>query len=269
MKEKKYRQRPPTAPCALCGEVNKLCKSHIVPKSFIRELRAYDKKMYWYDLRTKQKPKSTQDGWKEHLLCNSCEQLFGIWEKVVCEDLRGKGRASARRRVIPYDGPIVIPPTAPRPAFHALETQDCRYTEWRLFLLSLLWRMDRSTLPELAAVDLGDVRADIQQMNLASNPGEPMDYPCWIYILSLSGEPMRGFMNSPHQFKYKGYQAIELAFAGMGWLFIVSRDVACETMQKFVLDRKGKMWLMFREATAVPWLMQGIKRLDTLENWAE
>ena len=63
-----------------------------------------------------------------------------------------------------------------------------------------------------------------------------MDYPCWIYILSLSGEPVRGFMSTPHRFKYKGYPAVELAFAGLGWVFIISRDVACDTMRRLVLD---------------------------------
>lgn len=80
---------------------------------------------------------------------------------------------------------------------------------------------------------------------------------------------MRGFMNAPHKREYKGYQAIEIAFAGLGWIFVISREVVCENMEKFVLDRTGKVHLMFREATTVPWLIQGIKRLDALGNWAE
>ena len=80
---------------------------------------------------------------------------------------------------------------------------------------------------------------------------------------------MRGFLSTPHKFEYKGYQAIELAFAGLGWIFVISRSVACDTMRKFVLGHTGKMWLMFREAPKVPWLMRGVKRLDALGNWTE
>ena len=176
-------------------------------------------------------PIPMQDGWKEYLLCGTCEQRIGRWEKVVCEDLRGHGRASATRKAIPYDGPIALPPTAACPAHHVLETESCNYTAWRLFLLSLLWRMDRSTLTELATVDLGESRAEIQRMILAGDPGEPMDFPCWIYILSLLGEPMRGFMSAPHRIEYKGYPAVELSFAGLGWVFVIGREVACDTMR--------------------------------------
>ena len=268
-KKKGYRRQRPDSPCALCGQVSKLCKSHIVPKSFIREIRAYGERMFWYDLRMTRRPFPMQDGWKEHLLCAACEQRIGRWEQVVCEDLRGKGKATATRKVIPYDGPIALLSTSERPTFHILEIERCNYKAWRLFLLSLLWRMDRATLTELATVDLGETQADIKRMILADNPGEPMDFPCWMYILSLSGQPMRAFMSTPHRLEYKGYAAVELAFAGLGWVFVIGRDVACDTMRRLVLDPTGTMRLMVREAATVPWLMEGIKKMDALGNWTE
>ena len=268
-KQNRQRKRLPVALCALCGKIKKLCKSHIIPKSFIREVRAHYKQLHWYELRRKQKLRYTQDGWKEYLLCNACEQRIGRWEKVVCEDLRGDGRASATWKEVSYDGPILIPRSVKRPTGYYLKMEGCDYDVWRLFLLSLLWKMDRSTLPDLAAVGLGESRAVIQEMILAGSPGEPMDYPCLIYYLSLSGEPMRGFMNTPHSTEYSGYRAIEIAFAGLGWIFIIDREVVCGNLRKFVLDRTGRIYLIFREATTVPWLMQGIKRLDDLGNWVE
>ena len=268
-KRKRQRRQPLDAPCALCGQVGKLCRSHIVPRSFIREMRTYGQRLFWHDLGTTRQPIPMQDGWKEHLLCRNCEQRIGRWEKVVCEDLRGKGAGSATQTVIPYDGTVRIPRSVSRPAFHLLETQNCNYAAWRLFLLSLLWRLDRSSLAELAAVDLGDARTEIQNMILADNPGEPMDYPCWIYVLSLSGEPLRGFMSTPHRIEYKGYPAVELAFAGLGWVFVIGRDVACDTMRRLVMDRKGRMRLLIREASTVTWLLEGVKRMDSLGNWTE
>ena len=109
-KKKRYRPKRPVSSCALCGQIKKLCKSHIVPKTFIRELRAHGERTFWYDLGTTRRPIPMQDGWKEYLLCGSCEQRIGRWEKVVCEDLRGHGRASATRKAIPYDGPIASEP---------------------------------------------------------------------------------------------------------------------------------------------------------------
>ena len=257
------------AACALCGKTRLLCKSHIIPKAIIREMRAHDERMFWHDLGKTRRPRRIQDGWKEPLLCDSCEQRIGRWEQVVCEELRGKRRASATRNAILYDGPIIVPPGVVRPAFHILETQNCDYAAWRLFQLSMIWRMDRSKLTELATVNLGEARTDIEKMIMAGDPGAPMDYPCWIYVLSLSGQPMRGFMSTPHRFEYKGYPAIELAFGGLGWLFIIGRDVVCDTMRKFVLDSTGRMRLPIREATTVAWFMKGCKQLEKLGNWTE
>ena len=163
----------------------------------------------------------------------------------------------------------MLPPGVPRPAFHILETEGCDYAAWRLFLLSLLWRMDRSRLAELAPVDLGEARAEIQEMIAAGDAGAPMDYPCWIYILALSGQPMREFMSTRLRFKYKGYPVSELAFGGLGWFFIIGRDVACDTMRRLVLDRTGRMRLLFREAESVKWFMEGVGRIEAMGNWTE
>ena len=94
-----------------------------------------------------------------------------------------------------------------------------------------------------------------------------MDYPCLIYVLSVSGEPLRGFMSTPHRIKCKGYPAVELAFAGLGCVFVIGRDVAYDTMRRLVMDRTGIMRLPFREGSTVTWLMEGVKRMDSLGNW--
>ena len=150
-----------------------------------------------------------------------------------------------------------------------LETQGCDYVAWRLFLLSLLWKMDRSRLGELASVDLGDARDEIHEMIASGDPGAPMDYPCWIYILALSGQPMREFMSTPLRFEYKGYPVIELTFGGLGWFFIIGRNVACDTMRRLVLDRTGRMRLLFREAESMRWLVEGVARIEEMGNWTE
>lgn len=220
-----------------------------------------------HDLSRRRRPAAKQDGWKEHLLCHPCEGRIAQWEKIVCEQLRGGRGATTRRRFIPYDGPILFAPGTRRPGFHMVEFGSCDYAAWRLFMLSLLWRMDKATLPELAAVDLGEDAEVIQEMLLAADPGNPMDYPCWMYILHISGRPLLGFMNTPHQANYKGYRAIELTFGGLGWFFVIGRQVHCQTLQSVALNRAGRMHLMFREARTVTWFLHGLQRLDDLGNW--
>ena len=200
----------------MCGEIRKLCLSHIVPKFFVRELRAGGPSWFEHDLRGSRRPVPKQDGWKEYLLCRQCEERIGRWEKVVCEEMPGGPSATWIPKTARYDGPIWLAPTTPQPAFPYLEVQNCDYAAWRLFMLSLLWRMDKATLPELELVQLGAEANNIQRMILVGDPGEPLDYPCFVYRLSLYGKPMKGFISSPAETEYKGYPAIELAFGGLG-----------------------------------------------------
>ena len=226
-------------------------------------------RIYRVEVGTSRRPSPIQDGWKEHLLCRKCEQRIGDWEKIACEELRGEHGATATPRATPYSGPIVLPRGVKPAALQMLEMQGCDYATWRLFQLSMLWRMDRSRLHELATVDLGEARDDVEKMLAAEDPGRPMDYPCWVYILSSWGQPTRELMTTPIPFKYKGYPAIELVFGGLGWFFIIAHDVACETMRQLVIDRTGRMPLLFVDVGSVEWLVEGIRRMAQQGNWAE
>ena len=261
---KRGRQPRPVAQCALCGRVRKLCRSHIIPRFFIRDLRADGPNWFEHDLSGTSPPAVKQDGWKEHLLCRNCEEKIGRWEKTVSEDLRGKRRASAFWETIPYDGGVWLPPAAePRP-FQVLRVRECDYSAWRLFQLSLLFKMAKSKLPGFSLASLGDEEGTIREMIRRADPGDPMDYPCFMYILSLDNRAMKGFMNTPIRGKFEGSPAIELVFGGLGWFFILGREVVSEPLRKMVVNRRGDMRLMQREAASVSWLMEGLHRANVL-----
>ena len=149
-----------------------------------------------HDLRNTRRPAPKQDGWKEHLLCHACEQRISRWEKAVCEELGGRRYASAWWRIVPYGGPIIVP-MASRPVIRVLEVRNGDYATWRLFMVSLLWKMGKSRLPEFAAVDLDADEGIIRRMILQGELGKSMDYPCWIYILSANGRPLKGYEYAP------------------------------------------------------------------------
>ena len=176
-------------------------------------------------------------------MCRDCEGRIGQWEKIVCEELRGQRQAVASWRSIHDDRPIWLPAMAQRPPLRMLEARQCNYTAWRLFLLSLLWKMAESRHYAFRLVRLGEERTTIRQMLIEGEPGQPMDYPCWIYILTLQGQAMKGFMSSANETRFEGHPAFELGFGGLGWLFIVGRQVESDTMRWLVLDRDGTMRL--------------------------
>ena len=180
---------------------------------------------------------------------------------------RSCGASEGRRaswETVPYDGAVWLPPAAePRP-FQVLRVQGCDYAAWRLFQLSVLFKMAKSSLEAFSRASLGDDEGIVREMLRRSDPGEPTDYPCFMYILTVNNQPMRGFMNTPFQNRFRGLPAIELAFGGLGWFFILARGVEHESLHKMVVSRRGEMWLMQREAQNVGWLMDGLKRGNVL-----
>ena len=96
-----------------------------------------------------------------------------------------------------------------------------------------------------------------------------MDYPCWICILSAQGQPTRELITSPIPTEYEGFPAIHLAFGGLAWFFIIARDVKCDTMRRLVIDRTGRMHLLFVEVGSVRWLNEGIGQISRQGDWTK
>ena len=71
--------------CHLCLKHSELKESHIVPKSIYKWLKDTSPTMFLR--RGKNMNKREQDGLKRHLLCESCEQKFGTYEKWFKEKI--------------------------------------------------------------------------------------------------------------------------------------------------------------------------------------
>ena len=76
---------PPQGPCALCGTVGPLCRSHIIPKfvgDWLRETGVTGR------LRSSQAPnRLIQDLEWRYMLCASCEGRFNAFETEACEKI--------------------------------------------------------------------------------------------------------------------------------------------------------------------------------------
>ncbi len=77
--------RNPIALCALCAAVRELRLSHIIPAFVIRWLKETSGTGF---MRSGTAPNvRVQDGFKDHLLCNDCEQLLSGWENRVAAEI--------------------------------------------------------------------------------------------------------------------------------------------------------------------------------------
>ena len=159
--------------CALCRESGVvLKKSHIYPKFTYRRMKQDENRMFFYSTsRPGPEPQYAQDGIKEELLCESCEQHFSLWEGYFAHTVN-------QRQLL--DLPIPTPPArvAIVPGFD--------YQKTKLFLMSILWRAAVASTGAFKELNLGTAHeARLREMLLAADPGEPDEYGAILMITFL------------------------------------------------------------------------------------
>ncbi len=144
--------------CRLCLASSELQESHIIPRAIIKLIRDEGLDNRFYELHNKL-TQMIQDGPKEYLLCDDCEQKISRYEKYFKEavHLSRHGIEIKHNR-----------------QFAVIENLD--YVKLKLFFLSLLWRMSISSLPEFENVCIGDNEETIRKMILTEEPGESSEY---------------------------------------------------------------------------------------------
>ena len=109
--------------------------------------------------------------------------------------------------------------TLPLPAREQALVQQVEYAPFKLFQLSLLWRMHIADDPLFKQVDLGTVHADrLRTMLLAGEAGRSIDYPCGFFALTFEGRQRADFINVWH-YRRDGHHEYGLVYAGYVWAF--------------------------------------------------
>lgn len=154
-----------TKACALCRKETVLRISHILPKFAQRRMKEMGRILSAAPGRKVYLP--VQDFAKEKLLCAKCEQMLSSWESDAA-------RIFNQRRT--FDSPLL-----PENLYYVNE--GLPYHSTKLYLLSLLWRMSVSTLPDCREVELGPHAENIRRMLLANDPGRAADYGCTLQVV--------------------------------------------------------------------------------------
>jgi hypothetical protein len=191
--------------CELCHNDTDLQNSHIIPEFFYK--RMYDENHRFVLLSTdpQKREEYLQKGLREELLCRTCEQRLSAWEHYASR--------------IFYGGEMV----QTKITKDALYYKDVDYSKFRLFLLSLLWRMDVSKHKFFEKVDLGPHKEPIRQMLLAGDPGEEDQFPCAIVGVLFNGKPGDWFLPAD-KVKSDGQHCYRIIIAGFLFLFFVSNQ---------------------------------------------
>lgn len=121
----------PVGTCKFCGENKNLRKSHIVPKG-LYELKK-NKKFVGIERKTGRIDEiNFQNGLKECLLCDRCEQMLGVFDKEAIEFLRDRVPKHKFRTV----GDMQT---------YLLTKEHFDYEKLRKFFISLAWRASISS----------------------------------------------------------------------------------------------------------------------------
>jgi len=219
--------------CKLCGEEKELCKqSHIIPNFMYQDL--FDKKNRMHMIQRK-KGAFQQIGYRQSgefdkfILCHNCDnKVLGKLERYASLILYGVYPKILKHRV----GPDGIKYTY---------CAEIDYAQFKLFLLSVLWRASISERPLFSEVRLGPHEERIRQMLLKEDPGDRLIYPCLImtylhqkgYPRDVVAQPSRSRINSGYVYKF--------LIGGMIYVFFISKHIIPGELKDVFINPKGEM----------------------------
>jgi hypothetical protein len=231
--------------CALCQSNSPLQDSHIIPEFLYEEL--YDKihRFHIVPFDASKPERFRQQGIYEKLLCEVCEQKFSVWEKYTKETFC-EGIGIKMKQI----GPLV-------------KFENFDYHKFRLFLLSLLWRMSVSTKDFFKLVNLGSKHEEILRLALLNeNPLEPLQYPCLMSIVHNNGKlPFSQLSTQPMHMKSDGKHCYCVVISGMLFQFYVTSHSLPAIFADACISKKNEMRIVISEIQKIPFLAEYVSKL--------
>jgi len=233
--------------CRLCNKDRELCESHIVPKFLYKELLK-NRQIIGVTGVGGRRWKPVQDGAKEHLLCECCEQHLNKYFET------------------PFKKYWVDTLPLPDPwADDNARWLTVDYKTFKLFHLSVLYRASISTLPMFESVSLGRHEERIRQLLLNNDPGEEYQYPLAGYaVVHHKTRHLVQMVSQPQAVPFGGRRCYGIMYGGVEWWICVASDRNRE-FEQFALKSDGKMCLSvfpWNEIAAVQKASQALRRAD-------
>ena len=166
----------------------------------------YDDKHRYFDIsvNTNKKYKYQQQGVKERLLCEDCEQHFSKYERYASLVLNCGYELTVRK-----EGRLI-------------HLEGIEYSRFKLFALSVLWRAGVSSIDFFKQVKLGPHEEKIRKMLLNQNPGEEFEYPFILSPIIHENEIQEALIVKPTWTRLDNHYAYRFVFGGIAWVFVVS-----------------------------------------------
>lgn len=172
-----------------------------------------------------------QDGAKEYLFCEDCEQHLS------------KHYEEPFKRFWIDNLPLPDPWIDDGPRW--LKTD---YSKFKLFHLSILFRAGVCSLPMFSNVNLGPHEARLRKMILDIDPGEEHEYPVGGYgVVHHETRELIKMIAQSQNFKVGGRHCYGIMYGGVEWWFCIASDRNPE-FDRFSLKNNGQICL-----SVFPW----------------
>lgn len=230
--------------CALCGLNRDLRNSHILPEFFYKLI--YDpnpQRFHVLSTEPSTPERFLQKGLRERLLCGDCEQKLSRWEHY------------AKRVLIDAHGVQVTPVS------HGWVFSGIDYKRFKLFQLSLLWRMGVSNLPFFEDVELGPHEARLRTALLNADPLQPDNYACLVIAVRIGQKLYPDWILEPSEARVEGQRCYWLVISGMLYMFFVGSHTAPRIATPFVLNTQNQMGVLDMDIHDIPFLSQAALKL--------
>ncbi|MDC7683365.1 hypothetical protein PQU92_08760 [Asticcacaulis sp. BYS171W] len=239
--------------CALCQQSKELRDSHIISLMFFKDVCA---EPYGLEISVDVDKfnKRNRKGYHEHLLCGDCESRVNIYENEASRIVRNAAGV-----------------TFTKVSDDIGQVNGLDYTRFKLFQLSILWRMSVSKLPIFADVKLGNNEETLRLMILNGDAGEVADYGCNIEARLYEGESASQFFSQPtHQpIELPNGEVVsryETMFGGYVWHFFVARSAKIPPfISKLFLQKDGSFYLAYEELMEMDSFKQTIAEMVLAE----
>lgn len=235
--------------CRMCLREAKLDRSHIYPKFSFRRLKEDEGKFNLFSMeRGGWDPRAHQDGFCEHLLCRACEQRIGVWESDAARQIQAG----------------LFDNFSQRTARVVTERSVGSYTNFKLYMLSILWRSCVASRDGFERFKLGDFHEKrLRWMLINDDPGEPWEYGCVVTVPQLATEgahsPRAALTSVAEKFRLKGDRGLQCArmiVDGIALHFVVGSN---EVMKSWLgvslfVQKDGRLPIVIEFAESIPFL---------------
>ncbi|MEW8383712.1 MAG: hypothetical protein AB2704_17810 [Candidatus Thiodiazotropha taylori] len=223
--------------CKLCGKDRILKNSHIIPEFVYRPLYDEINRFHVISNQDNERNKYLQKGIREKLLCEDCENSLSKNERYVS---------------LVFSGSISLHITGNSQLIRVLGLD---YTKFKMFALSILWIAGISSYETFEQVNLGVHEQILREMVLGNDPGPPEKYPFLLSPIVLEQELLNGLIVQPTVSRIAGHYAYRFVFAGLAWVFIVSKHRIPNVIQEGALNIEGGLTMVPRNLSQMKFMI--------------